>query len=138
LAAGSASRRAARDLLVQALYQWQLTGASYDELVGQFEARDEFARSDERYFRELLRVVVDDAEALDRIIVEHAVRSLEQLDAVGRAVLLLALGELTRRADVPTKVIINEAVDLAKRYGAADSYRFVNAVLDKAAKQTRH
>ncbi len=67
----------------------------------------------------------------------HADRGLDQVDAVGRGILLLALAELKFREDVPIKVVINEAVELAKRYGAADSYRFVNAVLDKAAKALR-
>src|SRR5690606_5799037 len=71
---------------------------------------------------------------LDRAIAKFAARSLAQLDAVGRAILLMALAELRYRPDVPTKVVINEAVELAKRYGAAESFRFVNAVLDKAAR----
>ena len=83
----------------------------------------------------MLRAVLEDAPALDRTIAEFAVRPLDQLDSVAQAVLRLALAELEHRADVPTKVIINEAVGLAKRYGAADSYRFVNAVLDKASKR---
>lgn len=105
------------------------------ELVEQFESRDEFATIDQVYFRDLLRRVLETVEILDAVIAELAVRSLQQLDAVGLAILRLAVAELKYRIDVPSKVIINEAVELAKRYGAADSYRFVNAVLDKAAKQ---
>jgi N utilization substance protein B len=122
-------------LLIKALYQWQLTGDRLDELTAQFSEQREFARADRDYFRQMLAAILDDFEALDALISEHAVRSIEQLDAVGRAVLLLGLSELKHRQDVPTKVIINEAVNLAKRYGAADSFRFVNAVLDKTAKQ---
>jgi len=129
------SRQQARNLLVQALYQQQLAEHEYSELVSQFEARPEFSGIDQIYFRDVLRSVLGDLEALDRTIAELASRSLDQLDSVGRAVLRLGLAELHHRADVPTKVVINEAVELAKRYGAADSYKFVNAVLDKASKR---
>ena len=120
---------------MKALYQWQLAGHGYDELIGQYSARAEFARVDQIYFREMLRRVLDEVEQLDRVIAAHAVRKLDQLDAVGRAILLVALAELKFREDVPKKVAINEAVELAKRYGATASFKFVNAVLDKAAKE---
>lgn len=131
------SRHRARALLIKALYQWQLAGHDYDVLIAQYSALAEFERIDQDYFRALLRHVLDDYESLDRIIAALAVRKLDQLDAVGRAILLVALAELKHRADVPTKVAINEGIELAKRYGAADSFRFVNAVLDKAAKDLR-
>lgn len=123
-------------MLVKALYQWQLAGHSYAELLEQFSGFAEYSRIDQNYFKELLERVLDDAPALDSSISKHAARSLEQLDALGRSVLLLALGELKYRRDVPAKVVINEAVELAKRFGAAESYRFVNAVLDKVARET--
>jgi N utilization substance protein B len=122
-------------MLVKALYQWQLAGHEVAEIEAQFSDLADFARCDREYFAELLRTVVDDAPALDEQIARHAVRSIEQLDAVGRAVLLLGLAELKHRPDVPVKVVINEAVELAKRYGATDSHRFVNAVLDKVARE---
>jgi N utilization substance protein B len=131
------SRQRARGLLIKALYQWQLAGHPYDELIEQYSALAEFARIDQVYFHALLRIVLDDTEALDRVIAGLAVRKLDQLDEIGRAVLLLGMAELKHRPDIPTKVVINEAVELAKRYGAADSFRFVNAVLDKAAKDLR-
>ncbi len=127
------SRRGARDLLVRALYQWQLADHDLSELLGQFELEADFAAADQAYFRALLEVVLSDVETLDATIARFAVRPTAQLDAVGRAILLLALAELRNRPDVPTNAIINEAVELAKRYGATDSYRFVNALLDKAA-----
>src|SRR5690606_19325332 len=120
-------------MLVQALYQWQMAGHDLMELEKQFSALPEFAKIDRAYFRSLLETAVGEAEDFDRAIARFAARSLEQLDAVGRAILLVALAELRHRPDVPTKVVINEAVELAKRYGAAESFRFVNAVLDKAA-----
>lgn len=131
------ARRGARDLLVRALYQWQLTDHDLDELLAQFSAHEDFSSCDQDYFRALLPLIIADAAALDAVIAQYAARGLDQLDRIGRAVLLLALTEIKQRPDVPLKVVINEAVELAKRYGAADSYRFVNAVLDKAAHELR-
>ena len=133
----SRARQLSRELLVKALYQAQLAGHGFAELSAQYEAEPEFARADRLYFRELLGAVLGDTEVLDKLIARHAVRSLEQLDAVGRAILWLGLMELRMRPDVPTKVVINEAVTLAKRYGATDSFRFVNAVLDKSSREIR-
>ena len=78
-----------------------------------------------------------DPDSLDAVIRNHAVRSLDQLDEMGRSILLVALAELSYCDDVPVKVAINEAVKLARRYGAFDSYKFINAVLDKAARELR-
>jgi N utilization substance protein B len=134
---GTRARHLARELLVKALYQWQIAGHGIAEIRAQFAALADFERCDREYFDELLALVIDEAASLDQSIARHAVRSIEQLDAVGRAILLIGLAELTHRADVPTKVVINEAVELAKRYGASDSHRFVNAVLDKTARELR-
>ena len=118
-----------------ALYQWQLAGHSEAELCEQFAAMPEYADVDRDYFREVLSLALRDADSLDREIAGHADRNIDSTDAVSRAVLLLGLAELHGRKDVPTKVIINESVELAKRYGPVDCFRFVNAVLDRAAKQ---
>ena len=128
------ARRGARDLLIKALYQWQLGGHDLPELLEQFALAPEFARIDKRYFRELLEAVIDNVDSLDSLIATQADRDVKTVDAVSRALLLLGLQELSSRPDVPTKVVINEAVELAKRYGPPDCFRFVNAVLDKAAK----
>lgn len=134
---GAGARHLARELLVKALYQWQIAGHSVAEISAQFAAHDDFARSDTDFFGQLLAVIVDDVAALDALIARQATRGLEQLDAVGRAILLLGLAELKFRDDVPSKVVINEAVELAKRYGATDSFKFVNAVLDKTSRELR-
>jgi N utilization substance protein B len=131
------ARHLAREFLVKALYQWQIAGHSVPELKSQFLAAEDFERCDSDYFDELLTAIVGDAPALDVLITRYAVRSIEQLDAVGRAVLWLGLAELKYRADVPTKVVINEAIELTKRYGVTDSHKFVNAVLDKSARDLR-
>ncbi|HEY9182226.1 MAG TPA: transcription antitermination factor NusB [Gammaproteobacteria bacterium] len=136
-ASSARARHLARELLVKALYQWQIAGHGVAEISAQFAGLPDFARCDRDFFAELLPVVVDDSAALDALISRHAARGIEQLDAVGRAILLLSLAELKFRNDVPTKVVINEAVELAKRYGATDSYKFVNAVLDKTSRELR-
>jgi len=134
---GSSSPRArqgARDLLVKALYQWQTGGHDLDELLEQFAAAPEYARADRNYFRELLTAAITDVATLDEQITKHADRDVLTVDPIGRAILLLALQEFNGRPDVPVKVAMNEAIELAKRYGPPDCYRFVNAVLDSAAK----
>ena len=131
------SRERARGLLVKALYQWQLAGHSRDELLAQYAGLAEYSRIDQKYFESLLDRVLEDTASLDALIAQLAARGLDRLDAVGRGILLLALAELKHRPDVPVKVVINEAVNLAKRYGPAESYRFINAVTDKAARILR-
>ncbi len=122
-------------MLVQALYQWQLADHDRDELLKQFRHNADYERIDQNYFREVLDLVLTHSAELDRVISEHASRGMQQLDAVGRAVLWLALAELRYRADVPTRVVINEAIELTKRFGATDSFKFVNALLDKASRR---
>ena len=134
---GARARHLARELLIKALYQWQLAGHSVAEIAAQFAAQEDFERCDRDFFGQLLAVTIENAPALDVIIAKQAARGIEQLDAVGRAILLLGLAELKFREDVPSKVVINEAVELAKRYGAAESFKFVNAVLDKSSRELR-
>jgi N utilization substance protein B len=131
------SRRSSRELLVKALYQWQLSGTPVADLVAQFSETRAYAAIDQSYFEFLLPTITENAGALDAIIEEHADRPIAELDPIGRSILLLSLTEFSRCEDVPTRVIINEAVELAKRYGPAESFRFVNALLDKAAHELR-
>jgi N utilization substance protein B len=134
---GPRARQLARELLVKALYQWQIGGHGVAEIVAQFKDLADFEQCDRDYFEALLALVVAESTLLDAAIARYAVRAIEQLDAVGRAILLLGLAELHFRGDVPPKVVINEAVELAKRYGATDSFRFVNAVLDKVSRENK-
>ena len=107
------ARHGARELLIKALYQWQLSGHSEAELREQYAALPEFERIDQAYFSDLLATVFRDEKRLDRKMQEHADRGVENIDAISRAALLLGLAELNEREDVPTKVIINEVVELA-------------------------
>jgi N utilization substance protein B len=134
---GARARHLAREWLVKALYQWQIAGHSVAEISAQLAAEEDFARCDRDFFGQLLAVTVEHAAALDSLIARQAARGIEQLDAVARAILLLGLAELKFRDDVPSKVVINEAVELAKRYGPVDSFKFVNAVLDKSSRELR-
>lgn len=136
-AAQARARRAARRLLVQALYQWQMTGQDWQELHAQFSTGPEFARADADYFRMALAGICADPAALDGGIARCSDLAPERLDPVEHAILYLGCWELRCRADVPYRVVINEAVELARRFGATDGYRFVNAVLDRASREYR-
>jgi transcription antitermination protein NusB len=131
------ARAAARKLLVQALYQWQLSPQPADELHAQFAAQPEFARADAEYFLAALRDICADPERLDRELELHSDLPAARLDPVEHAIVRLGLWELASRVDVPYRVIINEAVELAKRFGATDGHRYVNAVLDRASRALR-
>ena len=126
-------RRRARRLLVQALYQQQLAGSDADEILAQFCRREEYGHADSEFFTDLLRAATARREELDREISAASDIPVERIDPVERAVLWSALAEMqgrgTRRA-----VVINEAVDLAREFGADQGYRFVNAVLDRWAR----
>ena len=122
---------------MQALYQWQLAGHDGDELRAQFGARPGYESIDQGYFTEQLERILAAADELDARIATAADRPLQQLDPVERAVLWIGLAELSGRDDVPARVAINEAVELAKEFGASDRHRYVNAVLDKLAAEPR-
>ena len=126
-------RRRARRLLVQALYQQQLAGSDAEEIVAQFRLREEYARADSEFFADLLRAATANCDELDRQISAASDIPVERIDPVERAVLWAALAEMrecgTRRA-----VVINEAIELAREFGADHGYRFVNAVLDRWAR----
>lgn len=135
---GSAGARSrARELAVQALYQQQIADHDTDELIAQFSERPEYGRVDQAYFLETLRGIGRNYAAIDRSIGAFADRPTDQLDPVERAILMQGIHELEARRDVPFRVVINEAVNLAKKFGAADAHKYVNAVLDRAARQIR-
>jgi len=133
----SGSRHGARRLLLQALYQEQIAGHDVAELIEQFSAREEFSTIDEDYFCNVLRDILSRNAELDELIDGLLDRPIVQLDPVEHALLWIGVAELSSQADVQTNVIINEAVELAKEFGAQESFRYINAVLDKAAKSLR-
>ena len=131
------ARSLARKLAMQALYQWQLTGQSAAELRNQYAEEEGWGDADADYFRELLNGITEGAAGLDATLAGLIDRPVGQLDPVERAVLLIGLYELGHRPEVPWRVVINEGVELAKRFGATDGHKFVNAVLDRAARSLR-
>jgi transcription antitermination protein NusB len=130
-------RRGARRLLVQALYQHQLSAHGLAELESQFCSGSDFKRIDGDYFRQVLSEILRDPRRLDTLIATDLDRPPEQLDPVEHGILWMGTAELLAHPDVPVKVIINEAVQLAKDFGAQDSYRYINAVLDCLAARLR-
>ena len=131
------ARSLARKLAMQALYQWQLTGQSAAELRNQYAEEEGWGDADADYFRELLNGITEGAAGLDAALAGLIDRPVGQLDPVERAVLLIGLYELGHRPEVPWRVVINEGVELAKRFGATDGHKFVNAVLDRASRSLR-
>ncbi len=134
---GTRARSIARKLAMQALYQWQMTSHDANDLTKQFIESAEFAGADREYFEEIVRGCIKQKQAIDVAIAPFIDRPLDQLDPVETAILMMGMFELKSRVDVPYRVVINEAVDLAKRFGATDAHKYVNAVLDRAAKDIR-
>ncbi len=134
---GTGARTRARELILQALYQKQIAGHSTDELVSQFHEQVAYARVDQEFFDELLPAISDGQDDLKKTIDELIDRPLEQLDPVEFGILLIGVYELQARVDVPYRVVINECVNLAKRFGALDGHKYINACLDSAAQSLR-
>ena len=132
-----ATRRVARSLAMQALYQWHMAGQSLNDIEAQFRVDNDFAGVDGAYFHELLTGVAHNKTDIDGHIKPNLDRPLEELDPVELAILRLSTYELSHRVDVPYRVVINEGIELAKTYGATDGHKFVNGVLDKLAPQLR-
>jgi len=133
----AATRSVARKLALQALYRWQLNDGPWQDLVQEFRDAEDMEKADREYFRELVEGVWGARESLDARLTGLMDRKPELLDPIEHAVLLIGLFELTARPEVPFRVAINEAVGLAKRFGATDGHKFVNAVLDRAARELR-
>ena len=133
----AAQRRKARHFGLQALYQWTLSGASAADIEAEFRIDNDFQHTDGEYFSAVLKGVVADVDALEALFSPALDRKLEELDPIERNLLRLGTFELRDRIDVPYKVVINEAVALAKKFGATDSHRYINGVLDKVARDLR-
>ena len=133
----SRARSVARKLALQALYQHQLAAHDYAELRSQFADDEDFGDADAGYFETLVRGVTTTAADLDARLATLIDRPLERLDPIERAVLWIGLYELGSCFEVPYRVVINEGVELAKRFGATDGHRYVNAILDRAARELR-
>ena len=128
------ARRQAREIALQALYAWQLSGA---DPLAQARTLEGFERTDARFVESLLSGVLGQAEALRALIAPHLSREFARLSPIERAILYIGAYELASHPETPFKVVLNEAVELGKSFGATDGYRFVNGVLERIAASTR-
>lgn len=133
----SRGRSKARRLALQALYQWQLAGQDLGDIEAQFLAEQDFAGADAGYFGELLRGVPRRTTELDDAYRAFLDRGVEELDPIELAILRIGAYELLHHPEIPFRVVINEAVELAKTFGAEQSHRYINGVLDKVARGAR-
>lgn len=131
------SRRRARRRALQALYQWHLTGQEVGEILDQFREEQDFSNVDTELFANLVRKVSKNQVELDEKIQPFLDRPVTQLDVIEHVVLSIGTYELLYSIEVPHQVVIDEAINLAKQFGAEQGHSFVNGVLDKAAKQWR-
>lgn len=133
-----AARRKARHYAMQGLYQWKMAGANLSAIEAEFRADNDMTHVDVDYFHELLHETPKHLDEVQAVFAPHLQdRSLNELDPVTEALLHMSAYELKYRMDVPYKVVINESVALAKKFGATDSHKFVNGVLDRAATEAR-
>jgi N utilization substance protein B len=133
----AAQRRKARHFGLQALYQWTLSDASLVDIDAEVRVDNDFRHTDGEYFQALLRGVMEDVESLEALFSPLLDRALDDLDPIERNLLRMGTFELKERIDVPYKVVINEAVSLAKKFGATESHRYINGILDKVASELR-
>ena len=130
-------RRRARECAVQALYSWAVSQNSPEIVELNFMTEQDMKGVDTPYFRKLFRQTVENVETVERIMQGYLDRGLEGLDPIEKAILRLAVYELQFEADVPYKVVINEAIEVAKVFGADESHKYINGVLDKIAPVVR-
>lgn len=131
------SRRKSREFVVQGLYQWALTASPVEDIERQLREEKSFASVDAEHFSALLRGAITQAAQLDELISPHLDRAVAELSPVEHAILRLAAYEMQHHPEIPYRVVINEAVELAKSFGGTDGHKFVNGVLDKLAAQVR-
>lgn len=130
-------RSSAREKAMQALYQWTISGSELSDIEVQFHAEQNMAKVDLDYFHELLHGVPTQLAEIDAMLAPFMNRQDEMLDHVEQAILRLSAWELRNRLDVPYQVVIKEAIHLARAFGAAQSHKFINGVLDNLARECR-
>ena len=132
-----AARSRARRRALQALYAWQMSDSPVDKVIEQFRAEQDMEIADLEYFEALVRGVVKHHAELDAVLSRYIDRTMAQVDPIERAVLRIAAFEMAHRPDVPYRVVINEAIETTKRFGAEQGHTYVNGVLDRAALEWR-
>lgn len=131
------AKQRARRFALQAIYQWQLTQEKFSAIQAKFLAQEEMVSVDTAYFTLIVQGVLDDQAALDSYLQPFVDRPLSKLDWVELAILRLGTYELLKCKDVPYKVVLNEAIELAKMFGATDSYKYINGILHLIAQKNR-
>jgi N utilization substance protein B len=124
-------------MVLQALYQWHLGQASISQIEAEFRTDNDFAKIDEAYFVEVFRAIPKSISELDRQFDVMLDRSIDEVDPIEICLLRMGTYELMHRIDVPYRVVINEAVELAKQFGGTDGHKYVNSVLDKLGPRLR-
>ena len=132
-----AARSRARRRALQAVYAWQLSQSPVEKVIENFRAEQDMDVADLEYFEQLVRGVAEHAEQIDAVLARYIDRDVAQVDPIERAVLRIAGFELAHRLDVPYRVVINEAIETTKRFGAEHGHTYVNGVLDRAAAEWR-
>ncbi len=130
-------RHRARELALQGVYQWRVSGTDASEIEAHLQGEKNLGRYDKPMYGRLLRGVLAQQAELQLLLAPYLDRALDELSTVEFSVLLLAAYELAHQLDVPYKVVINEAVELAKTFGGTDGHKYVNGVLDKLAPKVR-
>jgi len=138
---GRSARRRAREFALQGLYQWLVGGHALAEVEGHLMEHESFRElepaTDMAHFRELLHGTIDGADELRREFAPYLDRNVEALSPIEHGILLIGTYEMKQRPEIPYRVVINEAVELAKSFGGTDGFKYVNGVLDKVAGQLR-
>ncbi|GAA6133092.1 transcription antitermination factor NusB [Halopseudomonas sabulinigri] len=133
----ASARRKARSLALQALYSWHMADQPLSDIEAQFRTDNDFSKVDSAYFHELLTGVPRNLDELDNQLGAVLDRDIKDLDPIELAVLRIGVYELLKRIDVPYRVVINEAIEMAKSFGATDGHKYVNGILDKLAPRLR-
>ncbi|MFT6030299.1 MAG: N utilization substance protein B [Oleiphilaceae bacterium] len=134
---GTAQRRKARKLILQALYQWQISGSSIAQVEAEFRADNDFDRIDAEYFKSVFREIPKMVTEIDREIEPFLDRAISDVDPIEMNLLRMGVFEFKHRIDVPYRVVINEAVELAKVFGGTDGHKYINGILDKLSLRLR-
>lgn len=130
-------RHLARRCAVQALYQWQMTGQAKEKIVDSFIENENLEGKHQDYFLSLIDIIPNYIDQIDALIAPHLDREQEKVDLIEQAILRLGTYELRYDQSIPTNVVIDEAIDLAKTFGSEHGYKYVNGVLDKVAREVR-
>ena len=127
-------RHWSRRLALQALYQWQLTSHSIDDLLAQYAADENWSKVDKEYFADLVQESIHQYDEITAVISKYTDISVNNIDPVEKAILLFSTHELLHKREIPANVVISEAVILCKKFGSIDGFKFINGVLDNISK----